>query len=59
MNPIQSIKHSRHSRGFSSKACRLLGVVLGSFGAMLATIGRVLIVLGLLAQTLRARLGPQ
>ena len=58
MKPIQSVKRRGlpHWRGISRK---LLGIVLGTSGAMLTTIGRVLIVIGLLAQTLRARLGPQ
>ena len=58
MNPIRSIK--RHGlprwRGIGR---RILRTVLGTSGAVLTAIGRVMIVCGLLAQTLRARLDPQ
>ena len=37
---------------------KILGITLGTFGAVLTTAGRILIVCGLLAQTLRARIGP-
>ena len=38
---------------------RLLGMALAALAAVLIATGRVLLVCGLLAQTLRARLGPQ
>ena len=58
MNLLQSIQRRGLPR-WPGIGRWLLGVVLGTSGAMLTTTGRVLIICGLLAQTLRARLGPQ